>query len=121
MNKQKGKITFLGLVVFLVMVLVAFMAFKYIASSIEKKQIHKDVIESLGAIRGASLSDTMVRETIERVLNESAVKTLEIYSELGRTQGKIYFSYKYEVSVNYFLFKHSEIVAVEEEIDNHGG
>jgi hypothetical protein len=121
MNRQKGKITFLGMIVFLIMALAAFMAFKYIVGSIDKKQIRIEVIDSLGSIRGAQLTDALVRETIERILNEKSVKPMEIYSDLGRSKGKIYFLFKYEMSINYLLFKHNEIVEVEDEIDNYGG
>ncbi len=55
MNGQRGKITFMNLVVFLILVLGGFMAFKYIATGIEKKQIKKEVFDSLGSMRGGEI------------------------------------------------------------------
>jgi hypothetical protein len=120
MNMQKGKTTILNVIVFCILVLAAFMAFKYFANGIDKKQIKKEIFDEMGVFRGSQLTDAKIREIIGQVLNKRSLQPLEIYSEFT-SDGKIYFSYKYEISVNYLLFKRTEIVAVEDEMENYGG
>ena len=88
MNMQQGKITFMSLIVFCILVLGGFMAFKYIGTGIEKKQIKKEVFDTLGSIRGSDSSTTprSGRSSIE-VLEEKVVEILEVFAELGQEQG----------------------------------
>jgi hypothetical protein len=117
---QKGKITLLSLMVFCILVLAAFMAFKYIANGIDKKQIKKEVYDTIGVYRGSRLTDAKVREVIGQVLNKRSLQPSEIFFEfIGK--GRIYYYFKYEVSINYLIFKRNEIVEVEGEMDNYGG
>jgi hypothetical protein len=102
------------------LVLAAFMAFKYLANGIEKKQIKKEIFDTIGVLRGSQLTDAKVREIVDQVLNKRSLQPLEVFSEF-KSNGKIYFSYKYEVSIDYLLFKRNEIVAVEDEMENYGG
>jgi len=118
MNMQKGKITILNIIVFCIMVLAALMAFKYVANGVDKKQIKKEIFDTIGVLRGSQLTEVKVREIIDQVLNKRSLQPLEVFSEF-KSNGKIYFSYKYKISVNYLLFKRTEIVAVEDEMNNY--
>jgi hypothetical protein len=120
MNMQKGKITILNVIVFCIMVVAAIMAFKYFASGIDKKQIKKEIFDEIGTFRGTELNETKVREIIGKVLNKRSLQPLEVFSEF-KSNGKISFFYKYEISIDYLLFKSNEIVEVEGEMDNYGG
>jgi uncharacterized protein YneF (UPF0154 family) len=120
MNMQKGKMTIMNIIVFCVLVLAGVMAFKYFASEIDKKQIKKEIFDEMGVFRGPQLTDDKIREIIGQVLNKRSLHPLEVSSEF-KSNGRIHFSYKYEIIVNYLLFKRNEIVAVEDEIENYGG
>jgi hypothetical protein len=120
MDMQKGKITVMSMVVFCILVLAAIMAFRYFANGIENKQIKKEIFDEMGVFRGPELTDAKIREIVGNVLGKRSLQPLEVYSEL-KSNGTILFSYKYEVSVNYILFKRNEIVEVDDEMENYGG
>lgn len=117
---QKGKITFMSMIVFCILVLAAIMAFRYFASGIEKKEIKKEIFDEMGVFRGPQLTEAKIEEIVSRVLSKRSLQPLEIYSEF-KANGTISYSYKYEISINYLLFKHNEIVEVAGEIENYGG
>jgi hypothetical protein len=120
MNMQKGKITITNLIFFCIVVFAGFMAFKYIANGIEKKQIKKEVFDGIGVFRGSHLTDAKIKEIIGEVLGKRALEPLEVYDEF-KSNGMVYFYYKYEITVNYLLFKRKEIIEVEEDMENYGG
>jgi hypothetical protein len=120
MNMQKGKITVLSVIIFSIMVLAAVMAFKYFAYGIEKRMIKKEIFDVMGVFRGPQLTDAKIREIVGQVLSKRSLQPMEVYSEF-QSNGKINFSYKYEISINYILFQHTEIVSVEDEMENFGG
>jgi hypothetical protein len=120
LSMQKGKMTIMNIIVFCVLVLAAIMAFKYIASGIDKKQIKKEIFEEMGVFRGPQLTDAKIRDIVDQVLNKRSLQPLEVFIEF-KSNGKIYYFYKYEIGINYLLFKRSEIVEVEGEIENYGG
>jgi hypothetical protein len=121
MNVQKGKVTFLSVIAFCILVMAALIAFKYFANSIEKKQIHKEVVDTLGVTRNEDITDAKVKAIIEKILKQKSLEPLEVYAEVDRRKGKIHFSFKYEISTNYLLFKRNEIVEIEDEIDMYVG
>ncbi|MFH2108315.1 MAG: hypothetical protein ABII93_06580 [Chrysiogenia bacterium] len=120
MNGQRGKITFMNLVVFLILVLGGFMAFKYIATGIEKKQIKKEVFDSLGGMRGGETDSAELTAVVERILEKKKIEIIEVYAELDKNKGMIYFYYKYKIDTNYLLFRNSEIIEVEDEMASYG-
>ena len=121
MNGQRGKITFMNLIVFVILVFGGFMAFKYIASGIEKKQIKKEVFDTLGSTRGADPDDAKIMATIESILEKKKVEILEVSADVDKSKSMIYYSFKYKLETNYVLFKHSEIIEVMDEMPNYGG
>ncbi len=120
MNGQRGKITFMNLVVFLILVLGGFMAFKYIATGIEKKQIKKEVFDSLGSVRGGETDNAELTAVIERILEKKQIEPIEVFAQLDKNKGMIYFYYKYKINTNYLLFRRSEIIEVEDEMASYG-
>ena len=120
MNMQKGKITFLSVIAFCILALAALMAFKYFVNVIEKKEIKKEIFDTMGVFRGVQLTEAKIREIVDEVLVKRSLQPLEIFTEF-KSHGIIHFSYKYEIRINYLLFKHNEIVAVEDEMENYGG
>ena len=120
MNMQKGKVTVTSIIVFCILVLVGIMVFKHVVGNIDKKQIKKEVFDEVGIFRGAQLSDAKVREIIAQVLEKRSLQPLEVFAEID-SRGMVYYSFKYELMINYILFKRSEIVEVEGEMENYGG
>ena len=121
MNRQGGKITFMNLIIFLILVFGGFMAFKFIATGIEKKQIKIEVFDMLGSTRGGDADNSQIEATIERVLEKKKVEILEVSVEVDKSKSMIYYSFKYNIDTNYVLFKRSETIEVIDEIPNFGG
>lgn len=117
---QKGKITITSMVVFCILVLAAVMAVKYFGSGIEKKQIKKEIFDEMGIFRGSQLTDAKIREIVEQILKKRSLQPLEVYSEF-KSGGKVEFSYSYELTTDYILFKRTEVVEVNAAMDNYGG
>ena len=111
----------MNLVVFIILVFGGFMAVKFIASGIEKKQIKKEVFDTLGSTRGADTADAQIMALIERILEKNKVEIIEVYAEVDKSKSMIYYSFKYKINTNYVLFKRSETVEVIDEIANYGG
>jgi hypothetical protein len=118
MYGQRGKMTFMSLIVLAILVLGGFMAFKFIGTNLEKKQIKKDVFNSIGEVRGRDFTSEELQGIIEGVLSKKGVEVLELNAELEKSM--IRYSFKYKIETDYFLFKRSEIVAVEDEVPNFG-
>ncbi len=57
---------------------------------------------------------------MERVLQKKKIEILEVYVDLDKSKGMIYFSYKYKIDTNYLLFKKSEIIEVADEMASYG-
>jgi uncharacterized protein YpmS len=119
MHGQRGKITFMNLIVFLILVFGGFAAFKFIATGLEKKQIKKEVFDTLGITRGGDTDNSQLMATIESVLEKKNVEILEVDAYLEKTI--IHYSFKYKIDTDYVLFRRSETVEVVNEIANYGG
>jgi hypothetical protein len=120
MKGQSGKITFLSLIVFVILVLGAFMAFKYISGSLTKKQIKIEVFDTLGSTRGGDMGNAAVSELIEGILRKKGVEVLEVNAEVDAAKAMIHYSFKYKLVINYLLFEHVETVEVVDQIENYG-
>jgi len=118
MNGQRGKMTFMSLIAATILLLGGFMAFKYIGTSLEKKQIKKEVFDTLGTFRGSQMDRTKAMESIEEVLQKKQVEILEVYAEIDGG-GVIHYSFKYKIDTNYLIFKGSETIEVVGEIANY--
>ncbi len=118
MNSQRGKMTFMSMIAMVVLAMGAYMAFKYIGTNLEKKQIKKEVFDTLGTFRGSQMDSAKAMETIEDILLKKKVEVLEVYAVLDR-ENVIHYSFKYKIDSNYLLFKRSEIVEVADEIANY--
>ncbi len=118
MNGQRGKATFLSMIAVVILFIGGFMAFKYIGTSVEKKQIKKEVFDMLGSTRGADRENAQLEAIIEGILQKRNVEILEIQAELEK--GVIYYSFSYKIKIDYLLFKRIEIIVVEDQIENYG-
>ena len=120
MNGQRGKVTFMNLVVFLILVYGGFTAFKFIATGIEKKQIKKEVFDTLGSMRGGEMESDRIQAAMESVLEKKKIEILDVYADLDKSKGVIYFSYKYKIDTDCILFKRSQIVEIVDEMASYG-
>jgi hypothetical protein len=118
MNGQRGKMTFMSLIAMVILLVGGFMAFKYIGTGLEKKQIKKEVFDMLGTFRGSQMDGAKAMESIEEVLQRKHVEILEVYAEIDKG-GVIHYSFKYKIDTNYLFFKRSEIIEVADEIANY--
>lgn len=119
MKREAGKMTFLSLVAVAILALGGFMAYKYIGSNLERKQIKKEVFDTVGIARGSSLEEASLTEVIEGVLAKHDVEVLDAGVETQGGMIRYYFSYSQEV--NYLFFKRTETVEVSDEMDGYGG
>ncbi|MDD8013167.1 MAG: hypothetical protein PHX05_06805 [Acidobacteriota bacterium] len=118
MNSQRGKMTFMSLIAMVILAMVGYMAFKFIGTNLEKKQIKKEVFDTLGTYRGSQMDDARAMEIIENILLKHKTEILELDAHLNKEQ-VIQYSFKYKIDSDYLLFKRSEIVEVADEISNY--
>ncbi len=119
MNRETGRMTFLSLVAVAILAVGGFMAYKYVGSNLEKKQIKKEVFDTVGIARGSSLEEGSLKEVIEGVLAKHDVEVLDVAVETQGGTIRYYFSYRQ--TVNYLFFQRSETVEVADEMDSYGG
>jgi predicted DNA-binding protein with PD1-like motif len=110
----------MSLIALLILVIGGFMAFKYIGTSMEKKQIKKEIFDTVGTVRGGELGNAEVAEIIENILKRSDIEILELSTDVNRSTNVIHYHLKYRIETDYLLFKKSEIVEVNEQIENYG-
>lgn len=120
MYGQRGKMTILSLVALVILVLGGYMAFKFIGSNLENKQIKKDVFNAIGEIRGQDFTNAQLQGIIEEVLLKHGVEVLELNADLDKGKALIRYSFTYRIETDYWLFKRSEIVEVTDQIENYG-
>jgi hypothetical protein len=115
---QQGKATLMSLIVVAIIFIGGFMAFKFIGTGMEKKQIKKEVFDTLGSTRGADRENEQLEAIIESILEKRNVEILEIHAELEKSV--IHYTFSYRILIDYLLFKRSEVVTVEDQIENYG-
>lgn len=120
MYGQRGKMTFMSLIALVILVLGGFMAFKFIGTNLEKKQIKKDVFNAIGEVRGHDFTDAELQGIVEGILVKKGVEILELNASLDKGRALINYSFKYRIETDYWLFKRSEIVEVADQIENFG-
>lgn len=120
MYGQRGKMTFMSLIAVVILVLGGYMAFKFIGTNLENKQIKKDVFNAIGEVRGHDFTNAELQGIIEGILQKHGVEILELSAELDKGKAVIHYSFKYKVETDYWLFKRSEIVEVIDQIENFG-
>ena len=120
MYGQQGKMTFLSLIAVVILVLGGYMAFKFIGTNLENRQIKKDVFNAIGEVRGHDFTDAELQGIIEKILLRHGVEILELDASLDKGKSIIHYSFKYKVVTDYWLFKRSEIVEVIDQIENYG-
>jgi hypothetical protein len=119
MDSQRGKMTIWSLVATVILVAVAFMGFKYIGTSLEKKQIKKEVFDTLGTTRGGDRTDADIEQVIEDILTRRGLEILELSAHLD-AGNVIRYTFSYRIVTNYLVFKKSEVVEVNDQIENYG-
>jgi hypothetical protein len=120
MNGQRGKMTFMSLIAMAILIVGGFMAFKYIGSNLEKKQIKKEVFDTLGSTRGGDKDDAELVGLIEEVLKKRQIEVLDVAATLDRGNSVIRYSFSYRIVIDYLFFRRSEIVEVIDQIENFG-
>jgi hypothetical protein len=120
MNGQRGKMTFMSLIAMAILIVGGFMAFKYIGSNLEKKQIKKEVFDILGSTRGGDRDDAELVALIDEVLKKRQIEVLDVAATLDRGNSVIRYSFSYRIEIDYLFFRRSEIVEVIDQIENFG-
>ena len=113
---QQGKMTFMSLIMLAILVVGGFWVFKYLGSGWEKKQIKKEVFDTLGTIRGGQRTEAELLKAIEDVLAKKDVELLELGGQLSATNFRYRFSYR--LVTDYLFFKKSETIQVDDQIEN---
>ncbi len=122
MHGTKGKITFANLVLFIIIIYGAFVAFKIIGSNLEKKSIKKEVYDYLGTVRGSAFNEEIGIAGIKDILKRHGLTfPEEPLVMIDRDKGKIAYYLKYDNSINLIFFKRQEIITLEDELDTYGG
>jgi hypothetical protein len=123
--KKDGKFTFGGFIFILIIFYGGYAAVMLISTSLMQSQIENEVVESLGFIRGANLSNEKAYDAIKSILlkkdiifNEKEKGTIDV--TIDRKVGKILYYFRYEVEINFIFFKHRKAVEVRNEMQNYG-
>ncbi len=123
--KKDGKITFGGILLMLIILYGGYAAVMLISTSLMQSQIKNEVKESLGYIRGATLTNEMACDAIKDILLKKDV----IFDEkdqgavdvtIDRKAGKILYYFRYDVEINFIFFKHKKTVEAKEEMRSYG-
>lgn len=117
---QKGKLTISNSIVLGILLLAGVMAFKYVSSQIDQKQIKKEIFDEMGVFRGPQLTQAKFEAIVTKALAKRSLEPLEMFFEISE-KAIVSFYYQYEITVNYLLFKRIETIEVEDEMENYGG
>ncbi len=118
MKGQSGKMTFMSLIAIAILAIGGYMAFQYIGSNLEKKQIKKEIFDTLGSTRGGDRDDAALMAVIEEILLKHDIEILEIAARLEG--GVIRYSFSYRMVTNFLFFKRDEVIDVVDQIENYG-
>lgn len=118
MNGQAGKMTFMSLIAVAILAAGGFMAFKYVGSNLERKQIKKEVYDTLGIARASDRDEASLAKVIEGVLAKHQIEILDVGVEVRASVIRYHFSYRQDV--NYLFFKRAEVVEVTDEMEAYG-
>jgi hypothetical protein len=144
MRNQKGKVSISSALIILVLFYGGFVAFKFIASRINRAQIKNEIIDKFGYIRGPDFTPEKGEEVIREIMiqhnlyseavsdgseneNESIdneAVNVEIYGtridvEVRKKGSKIWFSVEYIDEINLFFFKTKARYTFEDEMFNY--
>ena len=125
MMKQEGSINFTGLIMLFIIFYGGFAAIKFIAAGATDTQIKKEVIDTLGTMRGADFSENEGVKAVRDVLLEHDSIIFDEYDDnavsvkLDRNKGRITFFYKYDVELNLLFFKKRRTVDVKEVVKSY--
>lgn len=119
MKGTQGKITIGNLFTFLLILYGAFFAFKYFGAKLEAKAIKNEIVNFLGATRGARFDENGGINAISDILLKHKVDTIEApFVQIDHNTIK--YSVKYSIPIDYIFFKKTETVDVVGEMDNYG-
>jgi hypothetical protein len=143
MRNQKGKTNITSILIVVVLVYGAFVAFKIISSRVTKSQIKNEIIEKFGFIRGTEFTREKGEEVIREILiahdlytedvigeeedgDEYGDKEINVESygtrisvEIQQKGSKIWFSVEYVDEINLLLFKTKARYNIEDEMLNY--
>lgn len=118
MNQQKGRMTFISLLITIILVYGGFAAFKYLRSYFAKKDLNKEVHDTLGVVRGGGFTGDKAEEVINGILRKDGFTPIEVSVQMA--EGTITYHYKFELTTDYLFFKNRETVDVSEQMDTYG-
>ncbi len=118
MNQQTGRITLASFLITLILVYGGFAAYKFLADYFGKKDLSKEVHDTLGTVRGGGFTGERAEEIVTEILKKKGITPLEVIVKLG--EGKLVYHYKFEQTIDYLLFQKREIVDVTEQMESYG-
>lgn len=124
MRKQQGRINFTGFIMLLIIIYGGYAAVKLIASSMSDTQIRKEVIDTLGTMRGADFSEEDGTRAIRGVLMKHGIVFTEegqneAYVTLDRQHGDLRYYYRYNVEIDLLFFKKKKTVVIDEDMKSY--
>jgi len=121
-KRQQGKMTVLSIIMALLLVYGSFAAFKLISSGLTKKQIKKEVYDTLGNMRGGG--DFTVNKAIDAIygiLEKQGVDVETAGVDVKLSSGQLSYEVVYEMETDLLLFKKKDQVEFREAMDAYGG
>lgn len=122
--RQQGKINFTGLIMLFIIVYGGYAAVKLIVSNAMETQIRKEVIDTLGTMRGADFSESDGIAAIKDIMQNHSVifdeeKANAVNVTLNKNKGTITFYYTYDEEINFIFFKKKKTVKVKEGLKSY--
>jgi hypothetical protein len=118
MNLQKGRMTMTSFLITLILVYGGFVGYKFLSGYFAKKELSKEVHDTLGRVRGGGFTSERAEEIVTGILKKRGITPLEVIVKLG--EGKLVYHYKFEQTTDYLLFQKKEVVDVTEEMEAYG-
>lgn len=124
MRKQQGEINFTGFIMILIVIYGAYAAIKLISASLSETQIRKEVIDTLGTMRGADFSAEDGTKAVREILMRNGIvfdenSGSEAIVTIDRQRGDLRYYYKYNVEVDLLFFKKKKTVEIDEDMKSY--
>ncbi|MBN1197454.1 MAG: hypothetical protein JXA62_08620 [Candidatus Aminicenantes bacterium] len=124
MNAMRGKSSLLNLILVVLVVYGAFALVKHLGAGFQSRSIAAQVKDRLALERGAGFTaqkgEAVIREILNRegvILDEEGEGEVEVI--INNDRQMIEYFFRYEVDVDFLLFKQRRIFQVEEEIRSY--
>ena len=118
MNQQKGRMTIVSFLITIVLVYGGFAGYKFLKNYFLKKDLNKEVHDTLGTVRGGRFTGEQGEEVLNGILKKKGIVPIEVSVHIK--EENLVYHYKFELTTDYLFFKNREMVDVSEQMEAYG-